>query len=260
MEAARTREVPPEDWAAYLRHVESLQRDTTIQIELVGPELGDQPLARQARLRAISATGRGPVPSAIELELGANGGLDHRVLHPVHLYAIQAPTGQLEVLDIEDQSQTKTLIRFLEPRPVAHEGSGDPFLVRNTMTAPAQVLRSGSSLVQALDLMKRYDIRHLPIVDSDGKLVGVLSDRELYLAKHERGIAPEDVTVDEVMADVPYTVAPSTPLEEAAAKMAHWKYGCAVVVEDDRVVGMVTTTDALRALVRLRAEAATAPP
>ena len=116
MEATNTREVPREEWAAFLAHVEAMQRDRPVQVELLGPELGNQTLAHDLRLRGISVTEKGSAAGSIELDLGkTDGGLDHRVLPPTHLYAIEASAGRIECLDIEDERHRKTLVRFKEP-------------------------------------------------------------------------------------------------------------------------------------------------
>jgi len=161
-------------------------------------------------------------------------------------------------LDIEDEDQTKTLIRFKEPPYLRTGPKGAPstmreVLVREYMTSPAQVLASESSLSEALDLMHRHGIRHLAVVGPDERLLGILSDRDLCRAQRERGVVSEHVTVDDVMVRWPYSVSPETRLDEAAAVMAGRKYGCAVAVEEARIVGILTTTDALRALVDIRA-------
>ncbi|MFZ5469739.1 MAG: CBS domain-containing protein, partial [Myxococcota bacterium] len=110
------------------------------------------------------------------------------------------------------------------------------------------------SASQALELMQRHGIRHLPVVDPTEHLLGVVSDRDLYASKYGGPPAPRGGAVDEVMVRSPYVVSPSTRLDEAAAVMAKRKYGCAVVVDKERVVGILTTIDALRALVELRAK------
>lgn len=120
---AETREIPREQWTTYLSQVEAAQRDSPVEVELAGTSIGDQYLTRNAQLRAISAVGRGAASGTIEIDLGVDGGLDHRILRPAHLYAIQSSTGQVECLDIEDDQQTKTLIRFKEPRGLLSETS-----------------------------------------------------------------------------------------------------------------------------------------
>src|SRR5690348_9523641 len=123
----------------------------------------------------------------------------------------------------------------MQPRPEV-PSSGSEALIRSYMTSPAQVLPSGSSLADAYELMQRRGIRHVPVVDGKERLVGVLSDREAYLAKEERGVDVEDVTVDELMTRSPYAVGPDARLADVAATMANRKYGCTVVVDAGRVV------------------------
>jgi acetoin utilization protein AcuB len=83
------------------------------------------------------------------------------------------------------------------------------------------------------------------------KLVGIVSERDLYLIETLRDVNPEDVRVEEAMTVRTYCVSPETSLEEVAGQMAEHKYGCALVLEGDAVVGMFTTVDALRVLVHL---------
>ena len=115
------------------------------------------------------------------------------------------------------------------------------------MTANPVAIESRSTLAEAHDRMRASGIRHLPVVD-DGQLVGVVSQRDLYLLQTLRTVDPAAETVGEAMMRSPYTVAPETPLEEVARRMSENKYGSAVVVERGAVVGMFTTVDALRAL------------
>lgn len=261
-----TREIPRESWARFLRQVESLHRDKPVEVELVGRQLGAQILAEGAQLRGISfEEGRQGrrlgkrKPSIIELDLGLREGVDHRVFHAERLYAIQRPSGELECLDIEDDQQTKTLVRFKEwlALPGGPAGAVDtevvPALVRDFMSSPAKVLPIGSTLADAHELMRQADIRHLPVIDADRRPVGLLSHRNLWLVRRERGIPPEDILVDELMSTHPFTVAATARLDEAAAVMAQRKYGCAIVTEGEQVIGILTTTDALRALVQLQA-------
>ncbi len=254
MKMTTTWEVARADWSPFLSQLEALQKDHPVELEVIGPELGDQPLTQRVSLQAIGLVSKGTGAGAIELLLGADGELDHRVFRPSHLYAIQSSSGLIECLSIEGEGESKTLVRFADPsrlpvaRGTAPSAAGEAF-VREHMSSPARTLPSGSSLAQAFEVMQRHGIRHLPIVMSSGSLVGILSDRELCLAKRERGIAPEDVTVDELMVRSPYTVSPETRLSEAAAVMANRRFGSAVVVERGRVIGLFTTTDALRALV-----------
>jgi acetoin utilization protein AcuB len=119
--------------------------------------------------------------------------------------------------------------------------------VQNHMTLSPQVVSSAHTLAQARQIMRERNIRHLPVVD-DGRLVGMVSQRDLYLLETLRGVDPAAETVEEAMSPEPFAVKPDAPLEEVALAMAEHKYGSAVVVDQGVVVGLFTTVDALRAL------------
>ena len=119
--------------------------------------------------------------------------------------------------------------------------------VQKHMTLSPQVVSSRHTLAQAHQLMRERNIRHLPVVD-DGRLVGVVSQRDLYLLQTLNGLDPATETVKEAMSQEPFAVRPDAPLDEVALAMAERKYGSAVVVDQGVVVGLFTTVDALRAL------------
>jgi acetoin utilization protein AcuB len=93
-------------------------------------------------------------------------------------------------------------------------------------------------------LFTEHGIRHLPVVDG-GKLVGLICERDLQVAELFAG--KRTMTVDVVMA-TPYVVTAKTRLREVAAQMSQRREDAAVVVEDDRPLGVFTTADALRAI------------
>lgn len=95
--------------------------------------------------------------------------------------------------------------------------------------------------------MRTHTLRHLPVLDG-GKLVGVLSQRDLYFLRSIEGVDLDVDRVEEAMSQEVYCVAPEARLEEVVAEMAEHKYGCVVVVERMKVVGVFTTIDALRLL------------
>jgi acetoin utilization protein AcuB len=115
------------------------------------------------------------------------------------------------------------------------------------MSISPVVVSSDRTLAEAHRLMRERKIRHLPVVDG-GRLVGLVSQRDLYLLETLKGVDPGTETVREAMAPEPYAVPPDAPLEAVAAAMAAAKYGSAVVVDRGAVIGLFTTVDALRAL------------
>jgi len=116
-------------------------------------------------------------------------------------------------------------------------------------TSPVGIERT-ETLGQAHAIMHKEGIRHLPVLDH-GKLVGLVSMRDLHLIETLQGVDPAEVQVGEAMSTHPYFVAPDAPLDEVVAEMAEHKYGAAVVMQNHKVVGMFTTVDALRALSEL---------
>ena len=81
--------------------------------------------------------------------------------------------------------------------------------------------------------------------------MGILSQRDLYFVESLRDVDPTDVPVEDAMSTDVYVVPPERPVGEVAARMVECKYGCAVVESGERVVGLFTTTDALRILVSI---------
>jgi acetoin utilization protein AcuB len=118
------------------------------------------------------------------------------------------------------------------------------------MTPSPYSVGQEQALVHAHKLMRAHNIRHLPVLHG-GKLVGVLSDRDLHLIESLRDVDPDKVTVEEAMSPTPYTVSPKAPLDEVVREMAQHKYGCAVVEDNGKVVGVFTTVDAMRAFAEM---------
>jgi CBS domain-containing protein len=116
------------------------------------------------------------------------------------------------------------------------------------MTPHPTCIRRKQHLSEAHERMQTLQVRHLPVLEEDGRLVGILSQRDIYFteALHER--PPESARVEDAMTSNPYVVPPERPVGEVAAKMVEGKLGCAVVASGERVVGIFTTTDALRIL------------
>ncbi len=98
--------------------------------------------------------------------------------------------------------------------------------------------------------MSEHRIRHLPVLHG-GKLVGVLTDRDVKLIESVVSEGAGELRVADAMTEEVYTTTPERGLDQVAAEMAEHKYGSAVILHDDKVVGIFTTTDACRALADL---------
>jgi acetoin utilization protein AcuB len=99
-------------------------------------------------------------------------------------------------------------------------------------------------------MMNDYRIRHLPVLRG-GRLLGILTDRDIKLIETFRDVDPTKVTGDEAMTEQPFSVSPDAPLDEVVETMAANKYGSAVIMQNQKVVGMFTTVDACQALAEL---------
>lgn len=124
--------------------------------------------------------------------------------------------------------------------------------VRDVMTTEVATLRPDDPLAVADDVMRLGRIRHLPVLDADGVLVGLVSHRDLLrsarLAPERSGRgAPRShlktLRVADVMTRDVVVAAPDDTLREAAAVMLHRKLGCLPVVENDELVGILTEAD-----------------
>jgi len=125
-------------------------------------------------------------------------------------------------------------------------------LVRDIMRSPAVSIPPDTTLQDAYRTMQEKGFRHLLVVDG-GRLAGVITDRDLRLATSALAPAPfaPGSLVSDAMTRRPLTTDPSDPVEDAARTMRERKIGCLPVLEDDRVVGIVTGLDLLDALMRM---------
>ncbi len=118
--------------------------------------------------------------------------------------------------------------------------------VRDCMTPKPITVRPESDPLAAIMLLKSGRFRHLPVVDSEGRLAGIVdrNDLELFLSQAgSPGILKRQHRVDQVMSRDVVTVRPDCPLEEAAALMVQNKIGSLPVLDEGCVVGIITETD-----------------
>jgi acetoin utilization protein AcuB len=117
--------------------------------------------------------------------------------------------------------------------------------VADYMTPGPHTIGREQSLLAAKQMMQKIHARHLPVLHG-GKLVGVLSDRELAAVETLPG--SRQMTVEDAMVPDVYVTSQDTPLATVAGEMARQRVGSAIVLKDDHVVGVFTAVDALRAL------------
>ncbi len=114
-----------------------------------------------------------------------------------------------------------------------------------------------TSLEEANILIRKKRIDHLPVINDSGKLVGILSDRDLKqywaspattLSTHELNYLLQQVIVEMIMITPVITIPPSTTIERAALIMQENDINALPVVENDDLVGIITSTDVMGVL------------
>jgi len=128
-------------------------------------------------------------------------------------------------------------------------------LVRDSMTRDVVTLSPQTTAAEALALCREKGIRHLPVME-EGRLVGMVSDRDLRsatpaLGDPARAEALQKIRVWGVMVRDVLTAHSEDPIEQAANTMREKKIGCLPVVEADELVGILTSSDVMAALVYL---------
>jgi CBS domain-containing protein len=127
--------------------------------------------------------------------------------------------------------------------------------VQDFMTRPLHTRRRNDRLSVADHVMEMQRIRHLPVVDEADRAVGVVSQRDLFRSalarvlgygEHGQGKLLGLISVKEVMTNDPITIGPDAPIGEAARLMLEHKIGCLLVVDGDRLVGILTESDFVR--------------
>lgn len=115
-------------------------------------------------------------------------------------------------------------------------------LVGNRMTKEPMTVEPDDLLSRATHKMQAGGFRRLPVV-SDGKLVGIITERDL---RQHRGHL-EQIKINGVMTEKPFTVTPAMTLEEAAQLLLEYQIGGLPVLADGHLVGIITTSDVMRA-------------
>ena len=133
-------------------------------------------------------------------------------------------------------------------------------LVGERMTKRPIIVHPDTPFDEALELMSKERIRRLPVVDKKGKLVGIVTDKDLLYASpspatslsiHELHYLLSKIKVRGLMTKEVITVTEYTPLEEAARIMADNKIGGLPVMRDDKLVGIITETDLFKIFLEL---------
>lgn len=127
--------------------------------------------------------------------------------------------------------------------------------VREVMSSDVTTLDINDQLTIADDIMNLGRIRHLPVLDGDGCVAGVVSQRDLFrgalarclgYGEHAQAKLLHMLLVKDVMTNDPATIGPDASLEEAAQILWKRKIGCLLVIEEGRLVGLLTEGDFVR--------------
>jgi CBS domain-containing protein len=129
--------------------------------------------------------------------------------------------------------------------------------VRDLMTRPVRTLGRNDKLSVADALMRTERIRHLPVVDEDGRLAGIVSQRDLFFnalvqalgfgtTTHDRMLST--IPVKEVMTENVVTTTPETLVTAAARVMVDRKIGCLPVIDGEALIGILSESDVVSAV------------
>jgi len=133
-------------------------------------------------------------------------------------------------------------------------------LVQERMSTHPVTITTETTMTDALRVMRENQVRRLPVLDETGRLVGIVSEKDLLYASpspatslsiYEMHYMLTQLRVTELMTSDVITVAPDVPLEEAARIMADNKIGGLPVVDDGDLVGIITETDIFKVFLEL---------
>jgi acetoin utilization protein AcuB len=142
----------------------------------------------------------------------------------------------------------------LVSRPLRAEKQRKPMLVEDVMTRDVVTLTPQQTLMDAINLLRRERIRHLPVVEGP-ELRGIVTDRDVKRAtpsvlagigKDEYDNSLQTITVGQLMTRDPITVPRRSPLKSAVQIFINTRVGALPVVDDGRLVGILTDIDVLR--------------
>lgn len=115
--------------------------------------------------------------------------------------------------------------------------------ISDVMTTDVMTCRPDDSLADSASMMKEMNVGIMPIVDDRDNLVGVLTDRDITVRAVAKGLDPNQAKVADFMTPSPLTVEPETNIGDAAELMADNQVRRLPVVEDNKLVGIVSLGD-----------------
>ena len=121
-------------------------------------------------------------------------------------------------------------------------------IVRERMTRLHVEIERVDNVANAIRLMELFDVRHVPVMNGS-HLEGVISERDILRARIDTDI--DDISLQEICSRNVLTVGPLTPVDQVAQQMLERRVGSAIVVDGGYVVGIFTSSDALRTLTEI---------
>ncbi len=126
--------------------------------------------------------------------------------------------------------------------------------VADLMQRKVKTIASDATVAEAIVSLADAHISGMPVVDGTGRVIGIVSSTDVLTAEAEaedrdaRQALLDATTVRDVMTPRPYTIAPEEDIREAACQMLYGEVHRLFVAEGDQVVGIITTTDIVRAV------------
>ncbi|MBS7650804.1 CBS domain-containing protein [Candidatus Bathyarchaeota archaeon] len=118
-------------------------------------------------------------------------------------------------------------------------------LVRDVMSGNVKTVRPNSTILEVVRKMNKFDVGSVVVVEGD-RPVGIITERDILRRVLEVTLAPEALKAKEIMSSPLVTIGDHATLEEAARVMAERNIKKLPVVQDGRLIGIVTTTDIVR--------------
>lgn len=181
--------------------------------------------------------------------------IEDRVAAPREVEDLLAD-GRVQLVEFENlESEYLKHVPFPTSVPIPAPRTRKTARVRDRMSKNPVTVKPDDGLQDSIWKMERGHFRHLPVVDDNGRLIGMLSDRDIRLIrpslalldKQEADVQLWSISVQQAAVFEPVKVTPETPLKAAAELMLRWHVGgLPVVGEKDRLMGVITYTDLLR--------------
>ena len=127
--------------------------------------------------------------------------------------------------------------------------------INEVMTTEVLTLGMNDSLIDVHELMSTRNVRHIPIVDEDNRLLGIVSHRDLLsatpVASENRTKIYSHTKTSEIMRSGVETITPFTNVRQAALTLERLKIGCLPVVDGEYLIGIVTSSDLIAIAINL---------